>query len=62
MAVSIWGILGIFLVLSALPLSYVSTAGIFALGAGIAFLIVAVSHWAWDRWGESPDDPDLKSA
>jgi hypothetical protein len=59
MAVTIWMVLGMILVLLAVPLWYVtSAAGGFALGAGIAFLIVAVSSWVWERWGTNQNRPD----
>jgi predicted RND superfamily exporter protein len=62
MVVSIWAILGIILVLLWLPISYATpAAGGFTLGAGIAFLIVALSRWVRERWETIQDRPEAES-
>jgi len=60
MAVSVWAVLGVILTLIGLPLVVVSPDSPFsyAVGAGVAFLIVAASQQAWESWGKSRD-PDL---
>jgi preprotein translocase subunit Sec63 len=63
MAVPIWMVFGIILVLLALPFWLVASgAGGFALGAGVAFLVVALSNWVRERWGTAQDAPDPELA
>jgi presenilin-like A22 family membrane protease len=62
MSVSIWLVLGVILVLFALPLWYVAeTSGSFAFGAGIAFLIVALSRWVWEASGTGHGPTETES-
>lgn len=58
MAVSIWAVLGVVLVLIGIPLTFAGPAGNYVLGAGGAFLIVAVSQWAWNRGTTRDNDAE----
>lgn len=59
MAVSLWAVLGIVLLLIGLPLVVLPTSFTsdfaFVVGAGVAFVIVAVAQAMWDRWDSEPD-------
>ena len=58
MAVSLWGVLGIVLVLLGLALLIEFSEAAYAIGAGFAFLIVAAVEWGMARNREAAD-PDL---
>ena len=62
MAVSLWVVLGISLLLIGLPFVLLGPISPFAyaVGAGVAFLIVAAAQWVWGAWGRTVD-PDLDS-
>ncbi len=62
--VTIWGVLGVVLLLIGLPIWFVFTWGDYLIGAAAAFLIVALCQWIWERWtgpttGEDPEQGAL---
>lgn len=48
--VTIWGVLGVVLLLIGLPIWIVYSWGNYLIGAAAAFLIVALCQWIWERW------------
>lgn len=59
MAVSLWAVLGIVLLLIGLPLVLLPNSFrqdfAYLVGAGVAFLIVAVSQLIWDYWSSTSE-------
>ena len=58
MAVSLWAVLGVVLVLLGFSLLVEFWQAAYAIGAGFAFLVVAVVEWGLARVRVT-DDPDL---
>jgi len=60
MAVPLWAVLGIVLVLLGLALLVEFWEAAYAIGAGFAFLVVAVVEWGLAR-SRSASDPELSA-
>lgn len=62
MAVGLWAVLGVVLLLLGLPLAFFAPVGGYAVGAGVAFLIVALVEWWIARPEHDPLPPELEAA